>query len=753
MEREHFDQSHRLNERRVTIKRRYTENHPAIEVGKSAKVRNKMLEAIADGKLSQEDFDAILKEMSADSKRWLKRNAQYFNVSEDGITLSKSGRRIFNQIKTNTQPPMRKLVMESFSEFVKLNENTEMINEGTRGQFGIIDKKGNIQSVYTHYDSYPEYMLPIIKKHYKNAKQAKEVIAKGDNSGLDKLNDMNFYGDNRAPMAGKKTDMDKYIKLAANDGGAEYIYLYDESDKKWYMVDVYGDKELVPAFESVVNEENEQLFEATIEIDAMDPDNKDFLKFLKKNKVEIIDKQMDGPAGGHPVITMQGKRKDLEKVLADGKYGFDDADLAEYIEESVSISLNEWAVRGMDANFDSEEDLEYVRGLAKKVGVRVTYDPDGNAPYAGSLSLSGPNPKAILKIAAITGHDVQIKDGVYKIEESVENEEAETISEAFKSSKLRNLMNMDQSGSDVYGKSGKLAKAFYGLSKIKLDKIEDHALVDMDPMDAYKQYANNKDYVVFYILDNETNNPHADRNSYRQPILKPGILALSRGKDFLGVHYDQRDSRSYTDLRGKRTAYNLSKDDDGAVGGNKKYRGYDASGIASVVRAAKLADRAIVFNLVSGGESSRDLIQQRSDAQSGALAFKSDKDFKKANLQRYRDILATKASKLPLDKMVEGAINDLTKHIADAMNKGEKTKYGEIKIGEDKRGREIKLTDASNIMSSILGDYERYVRYMADAEKEKESGYSSGYYEKHAKEYAKKVSDRVKKVKDMDYAW
>lgn len=77
------------------------------------------------------------------------------------------------------------------------------------------------------------------------------------------------------------------------------------------------------------------LCEATVEMDAINPDDKDFLKFLKKHKVEIIDKMMDGPGGGHPVITMQGKRKDLEKVLADGEYGWDDPGLAEYIEEST----------------------------------------------------------------------------------------------------------------------------------------------------------------------------------------------------------------------------------------------------------------------------------------------------------------------------------------------------------------------------------------------------------------------------------
>ena len=742
MERDHFDQSDRLNERKVTLKRRYTENHPAITAGAAARIRNKMLEAIADGKITQDEFNSMLSELSANSKRWMKRNSQYFNVSEDGVTLSKSGSRILNQIKTE-KPTMRKLVMESFNEFVNRN-STEMINEGTRGQFGKIYKNGEIRSVYTHYDSYPDHMLPIIKKAYKKG-NVDDIISKGDNSGLEaSVDKMNFYGvpDAMNPMKGKKSKIDSYIKQAANDSGAEFIYLYDESDKNWYMVDVYGDRELVPAFESVetegeelneayvksagykaaqerieglaaqldpnsrlckgiskaadnvtaefremkkhmdeiysiwqdveytigmsnesaVTEDNEKLFEAEVEMDAMDPDNKDFLKFLKKNRVKIIAKTMEGPAGGHPVITMQGKKKDLENVLADCEYGWCDEELAEYIEESL-------------------------------------------------------------------------------------------VTEAFKSSKLRNLVNMAQSGEDRYGKkSDQLAAAIYGISKIKLDEVEDADLVDVTPKVAYKDASKDTNAIVFYIIDNEKENTYADSKHWSEPTLRPGILAVSRGKDFLGVSYNQRDSRGGRDKRGMKAAYGLST---GAspVGGNKNYKGYDASGIYNLKRAADLADRAIVFYIDNVEKSSRDLIQQRADAQSGAIAFKDDKDFKKANLARYKDILANKASKLPIDKIVEGAIEDLSTQIKDGLAKGEKGRYNDIIIGRNKKGNEVRLRDASNHMSNILDDYNRYVDYVAQAERDKESDYSTGYYEKQYKEYAKSISDKVRKIKQYDYAW
>jgi hypothetical protein len=78
--------------------------------------------------------------------------------------------------------------------------------------------------------------------------------------------------------------------------------------------------------ESVTNE-------ATVEVDAVDPKDKGLAKLLKKHKVtlEVINKE--GPSG-FPEVRLTGSTKDLKAVLADGEYGWDDEDLADYIEES-----------------------------------------------------------------------------------------------------------------------------------------------------------------------------------------------------------------------------------------------------------------------------------------------------------------------------------------------------------------------------------------------------------------------------------
>jgi hypothetical protein len=134
-----------------------------------------------------------------------------------------------------------------------VSESLAIIEEGTRSQIGKIKKNGKITAVYMHYDGYPDHMLPIIKKGYKDGKAVDLLLKKGGGSGLEvKIDDINFYGD-KATIDGDMKDTEKFVKDAANNGGAEFIYLYSERDSKWYMVDVYDSYDLVPAFESLNN--------------------------------------------------------------------------------------------------------------------------------------------------------------------------------------------------------------------------------------------------------------------------------------------------------------------------------------------------------------------------------------------------------------------------------------------------------------------------------------------------------------------
>ena len=134
----------------------------------------------------------------------------------------------------------------------EVSESLAVIEEGTRSQVGIISKRGKIESVYMHYDGYPDHMLPTIKKGYMNSGTVKFLLKKGGGSGLEAdPSKINFYGD-KTTLKGDAKKIEDYIRDASDRAGAEYVYLFDERDGKWYMADVYGDQELIPAFESLI---------------------------------------------------------------------------------------------------------------------------------------------------------------------------------------------------------------------------------------------------------------------------------------------------------------------------------------------------------------------------------------------------------------------------------------------------------------------------------------------------------------------
>ena len=639
-----------LNERVVTIKRRYTENYPAVTVGKAARVRNRMLEAIADGKLTQEEFDAILKEMSIDAKRWSRRNARYFNVSEDGVSLSKAGSRILQKIA--------------------INENT--VNEARQSWIvytGVVAKK--FYSEHTSKKSAEKMIDMVIKKYDTVGMMTKELWEKERAEG--------FVIEETTPFV--------YESFAAfestNLNEAEFVVWYEDKEGK-HLLGTFHNKRAADKYKS--EEEDEVL--NTVGVESIGTMSK---TMWDKKEAPYI----------------------KESALTEGKHD----EILDKVADAVKDASNFMNV-----------------GIAlKKAGIKYDFSTGMMPMYKLTK-----HPIAIVNKKYVDKGDREVGDIAIGVLESVNTDNDEMLTEAFKSSKLRNLLTMR--GAD--GKAIKsLARAFYGLTKYKLDELPDAALRDVDPQTAYKSYQKDEEFAVFYIVDNEKENPYGD--SDWESKIKPGIIGITRGKEFLGATHDTK----------KMPATLMKAASDNAVGGDKRYSGYGATGIYNVKRAADLADRAVVVWLNNDVFKSTDLRKERTDAKSGAIAFKSDVDFKRANLARYAEILATKASKLPLDKMVESAINELSDQIKKGLSAGDVGRYGDIIIGKNKKGREVKMRDASNHMSNILDNYGRYCSYVNEAEAEKDSDYSSGFYEKEAKKYAKEVSDQIKKIKSFDYAW
>jgi len=92
-----------IAEKKVTVKRRYTQNHPAKNMSTSARVRNAVFTAIGDGVLTEEEMTKILSEIKA-HRRWLRRNVSLFNISEDENGVKSYSLSVFgSRVKKKTQ--------------------------------------------------------------------------------------------------------------------------------------------------------------------------------------------------------------------------------------------------------------------------------------------------------------------------------------------------------------------------------------------------------------------------------------------------------------------------------------------------------------------------------------------------------------------------------------------------------------------------------------------------------------------------
>ena len=615
--------------KKLQIKRKYTENHPAKTVGKTANVRNAVLQAIKDGVVTREEFNKILSELSADSRQWSSRNRKYFNISEEGIKLSKWGMRILNELDSEEE---EMILSDEVSENVKVLK-----------------------------DKWPYVEFKLKGKKHKVDFEYEDVIDDHGNEGKD-----------------------LYYRGEDEDGNFFEVDVY--ADSRGEVQDVFYDT-LIQVEESVVNEKDD----AGTHLDNLE---------------SIVGKARDFFAIG----------KELDKGGYKKKYFYSDT-----MAPSYTIEVDGFRFAIINKRYVDKGDRE-VGDIA-----------------IGLLENMNTNMKKEFNLFESFG-DFIASNGI--------------LNEAINSSILRSVLSNGREGKQGKKNLSMLAKGFYGLSKVALDKIEDEDFIISNDVDKiFKNYGGNS-HVLFFISDNEKENPYYDtkNGSWNDYKMVPGggivLAAMSGDRQFFRNEWSR--------WSGGRVWSKDKKGDEGQIGINHKYRGWGASGLNNGKRISEMSDRVIVINLelIRQKYSTENLRKSREAARAGATAFKSDKDFRDANRNRYHKILADKAASLPLDKMVSDAIEKLSKQISDGLAKGEKTRYQEIKIGESPKGREVKARDASQHMSNILDDYARYVDYIRQAEEsEARYGERESYYERESKNYAKSVKEKIDKIDSFDYAW
>lgn len=97
-----------LEEGRVSVKRKYTEKHPAIKVNSRARVRNEVLKAMADGVITEEELDNIIKTVNG-NRNWKKSNLNLFTISEDGWKLNSRALKLLAELDLTTEEELLEL--------------------------------------------------------------------------------------------------------------------------------------------------------------------------------------------------------------------------------------------------------------------------------------------------------------------------------------------------------------------------------------------------------------------------------------------------------------------------------------------------------------------------------------------------------------------------------------------------------------------------------------------------------------------
>jgi predicted DNA-binding WGR domain protein len=779
--------------KKLQIKRKYTENHPAQTVGKTANVRNAVLQAIKDGVVTREEFNKILSELSTSSSQWASRNRKYFNVSEEGVKLSKWGRRILAELD---ETPKAAEVFEATVVMDAMDPKSKILKKLLKKHkvtMKVLDPSGpsgwpeveltgsreDLQSVLASPDGWDD---PELGEYIEeSAVNEKIKVTKSD------------WPNAVVKYKGKKYEIefDDYdvIDDHGNEGKDLYFMGVDQEGGNW-EVDVYADyRDEVEDIhwdtliykgidESVVNEAkfvkdfDKAVLDAETEKDVLkvypkaefyvgkmshffgelEP-NLFFKAYYAKYYKQDTGKSIKGDFKITTVYSEKGSRyvnlhveesaitENYEVIYSDGVSA-----MKKFRNEKQALDFMKKTIA---SNKKLRDIAVYKPGMHSTTQTELVVKFWGDGSYLDNVSKRDKD-LAAKKLEENTN----MKSEINLFESFSDFVGANFLNEAIKSSILRTVLSNGREGKEAKKNLSNLAKGFYNLSKVALDKIEDEDfIISNDVSKIFKNYGGSS-HVLFFISDNEKENPYYDHNngSWNDYKMVPGggivLAAMSGDRQFYANEWSR--------WAGARSWSKQKKGDVDQIGINHKYRGWGASGLNNGKRIAEMSDRVIVINLelIRQKYSTQQLRDARKAAKADATAFKSDKDFRDANRNRYHKILADKAASLPLDKMVSDAIDKLAKQISDGLKKGEKTRYQEIKIGESPKGKEVKAKDASQHMSNILDDYSRYVDYIRQAEEsEARYGEKESYYERESKNYAKQIKERINKIDSFDYAW
>ena len=254
---------------------------------------------------------------------------------------------------------------------------------------------------------------------------------------------------------------------------------------------------------------------------------------------------------------------------------------------------------------------------------------------------------------------------------------------------------------------------------------------DKIPQGSFRKVSPNdpaiKTGMAFYVINKDTPNPFASSRgwAYDKTLRGPAVLAVTIDNK---IQYYGRD---------------------GGIGA-KGYRSGDPVGKGSygtlmVKKLKQLADVVYLFDLESYRGGTKALKAKRADLKLGKDEFTNHKAWKKANLDRYKQILANRVgTRDQVDALVAKAVKLTNAAVEEAMEVPKLGRYDELMT--TLAGNEVELRAVTYIQGQILQQYARYIQYENQEEKEKDASYGSNYYARQKKATALDIKEKVRAV-------
>jgi hypothetical protein len=264
---------------------------------------------------------------------------------------------------------------------------------------------------------------------------------------------------------------------------------------------------------------------------------------------------------------------------------------------------------------------------------------------------------------------------------------------------------------------------------------------DKIPKGSFRKVGTNdpaiKKGMAFYVINSDKRNPYATSSySWDQTLSGPAVLAVAIDNKI--QYYSERGRDERGGGIGSKTATTTYRGAPSPVGKGVR-------GTMMIKKLKELADEVYIFDLESYRGGTTALKSKRAELKLGKDTFTDHKAWKKANLDRYKQILAARVgTRDQVDAMVAKAVKATNMAVEEAMEVPKLGRYDQLMT--TLAGNEVELRAVTSIQGQILQQYARYIQYENQEDQAEKDGYGGDYYAKEKKEVALDIKNKVREV-------